>query len=74
MAQGPIALARSQKSPGGPSHPIEMSPMTKYDKKSILFQFWFLLAFFASNIVINNNIENHTGAPSTPQFNFCQPI
>ena len=49
MAQGPIGLARSQKGPGCPPHLIEMSPMKKYEKKSIVSQFWFLLAFFASN-------------------------
>ena len=42
MAQGPIGLARSQKGTEGPPHPIEMLPMTKYDKKSIvLFSYGF---------------------------------
>ena len=48
MAQDPIGLARSQKGPGGLPHPMEMSPITKYDK-NIVFQFWFLLAMFAYN-------------------------
>ena len=49
MAHDPIGLARSQKGPEDPPQPIEMLPMTKYDKKFIVFQFWFLLAFFAYN-------------------------
>ena len=60
MAQGSRKPSQEPEEPRGPPHAIEMSPMTKYDKKSIVFQFWFP-SYFLLTKVINNNIDNHTG-------------
>ena len=44
---------------GSAPSPIEISPMTKCDKKAYsFFSFSFFLAFFAYNSITNNNIED----------------
>ena len=55
---------RSQEGGQPPHPPIEISPMTKCNKKVYcFFSFSFFLAFFAYNSNYNNNITNH-GPPS----------